>query len=123
MSLYVKLWFNLRTLVFETFLQQNDVLAAAELIQQKLTEMMSISTTSTNSTNSSDAALESINLFPHEKLQLHMDCLNALGEIISVNDVDDMGGVVRDVEIIFPMFIFSSFSNSVGPIFEHQSME
>ena len=35
-------------------------------------------------------------LHPHEKLQLHMDCLNALGEIVTVEDVDDMGGVVSE---------------------------
>lgn len=30
----------------------------------------------------------------NEKLQLHMDCMNALGEVVGVEDVDDMGGVV-----------------------------
>jgi hypothetical protein len=27
-----------------------------------------------------------------EQLQVHMDCMNALGEIVSIEDVDDMGG-------------------------------
>ena len=31
----------------------------------------------------------------HEQLQVHMDCLNAVGEIVSIEDVDDMGGSVR----------------------------
>jgi len=34
-----------------------------------------------------------VELLNHEKLQIHMDCLNALGEIINVDDVDDMGGI------------------------------
>lgn len=126
MSLYVKLWFNLRTLVFETFLQENDVLAAAELIQQKLTQMMSISSSSANSVTPSgeQAALEAINLFPHEKLQLHMDCLNALGEIVSVNDVDDMGGVVS-YKSMYCLILSTNDTvlNSAGHIFAPPFME
>lgn len=34
-------------------------------------------------------------LQPSEQLQVHMDCLNAVGEIVSIEDVDDMGGSVR----------------------------
>lgn len=34
-------------------------------------------------------------LRPNEQLQVHMDCLNAVGEIVSIEDVDDMGGSVR----------------------------
>lgn len=30
-----------------------------------------------------------------EWLQLHMDCMNAFGEIVGIEDVDDMGGSVR----------------------------
>lgn len=29
-----------------------------------------------------------------EKLQLHIDCMNALGEIVSLEDVNDLGGAV-----------------------------
>ena len=32
---------------------------------------------------------------PVEQLQVHMDCLDALGEIVSIEDVDDMGGAVQ----------------------------
>lgn len=39
-----------------------------------------------------DAA--SWSLRPHEQLQVHMDCLNAVGEIVTIEDVDDMGGSV-----------------------------
>lgn len=34
-------------------------------------------------------------LQPLEQLQVHMDCVNALGDIVSIEDVDDMGGAVR----------------------------
>lgn len=44
-------------------------------------------------------ALDDLKLLPHEKLQLHMDCVNALGEIVGVEDVDDMGGVVRNLPL------------------------
>lgn len=29
-----------------------------------------------------------------EKLQLHIDCMNSLGEIVSLEDVNDLGGAV-----------------------------
>ena len=32
---------------------------------------------------------------PHEKLQVHMDIMNAVGEIVTIEDVDDLGGSVR----------------------------
>ena len=35
-------------------------------------------------------------LRPNEQLQVHMDCLNAVGEIVSIEDVDDMGGSVSN---------------------------
>lgn len=34
-------------------------------------------------------------LVGEEKLQLHIDCMNALGEIVSLEDVNDLGGAVR----------------------------
>ena len=40
-----------------------------------------------------DAA--TLRLRPEEQLQVHMDCLNAVGEIVTIEDVDDMGGSVR----------------------------
>lgn len=49
-----------------------------------------------------------VQLLPHEKLQIHMDCLNALGEIVNVDDVDDMGGVVREL-FIYSLRIFFIF--------------
>lgn len=29
-----------------------------------------------------------------ERLQVHMDCMNAAGEVVAIEDVDDMGGAV-----------------------------
>jgi len=42
----------------------------------------------------STAGLSEVVLQPQEQLQVHMDCLNALGEVVSVDDVVDMGGTV-----------------------------
>jgi hypothetical protein len=40
----------------------------------------------------------SVELLAHEKLQIHMDCMNAVGEIITVDDVDDLGGAVSWID-------------------------
>ena len=42
-----------------------------------------------------DSLHASIQLLANEKLQIHMDCMNAVGEVITVDDVDDLGGAVR----------------------------
>ena len=34
-----------------------------------------------------------------ERLQVHMDCMNALGQIVKIEDVDDMGGLVSHVSV------------------------
>jgi hypothetical protein len=39
-------------------------------------------------------------LRPSEQLQVHMDCANAVGEIVSIEDVDDMGGSVSIMPVI-----------------------
>jgi hypothetical protein len=36
----------------------------------------------------------SVELLGHEKLQIHMDCMNSIGEVITVDDVDELGGAV-----------------------------
>ena len=41
------------------------------------------------------AAVNFIKLKPSERLQVHMDCLNAHGQLVGIEDVDDMGGQVR----------------------------
>lgn len=35
-----------------------------------------------------------LDLLSTEQLQVHMDCMNAVGEIVTIEDVDDMGGSV-----------------------------
>ena len=36
--------------------------------------------------------MEGVRLLPTEQLQVHMDCMNALGQLAAIEDVDDMGG-------------------------------
>lgn len=38
-----------------------------------------------------------------EYLQIHMDCMNALGEVITADDVEDLGGVVSDSYFLFDL--------------------
>lgn len=49
-----------------------------------------------------DSLHESIQLMAHEKLQIHMDCMNAVGEVITVDDVDDLGGAVSSFAQLKP---------------------
>lgn len=39
-------------------------------------------------------------LRPDEQLQVHMDCINAVGEIVAIEDVDDMGGSVSRLRCV-----------------------
>jgi hypothetical protein len=45
--------------------------------------------------NSAD--MNDVKLKSSERLQVHMDCLNAHGQIVGIEDVDDMGGQVCDL--------------------------
>lgn len=57
-------------------------------------------------------------LQPLEQLQVHMDCVNALGDIVSIEDVDDMGGAVRKHGLKYLHFLIAFKMNSkVYPIF------
>ena len=38
--------------------------------------------------------LQDVVLLPGETLKLHMDCMNSYGQIITIDDVDEMGGSV-----------------------------
>ena len=40
-----------------------------------------------------------------EQLQVHMDCLNALGEVVGIEDVDDMGGSVSALSFYIRVLI------------------
>ena len=71
--------------------------------------------------------LDHIILLANERLQLHIDCMNAYSQIISIEDVDDMKGTVS----LFISFFIDSYLililleslNSVGLMSEHQFME
>ena len=49
-----------------------------------------------------------VGLLPSERLQVHMDCMNALGQIITIEDVDDIGGSVSlfRFEFVLPNVLF-----------------
>ncbi len=38
------------------------------------------------------ASLHSLQLLSHEQLLIHMDCMNALGEVITADEVEELGG-------------------------------
>jgi hypothetical protein len=91
MSLYVKLWFALRVLVHDLFLSSRDVLTAATELQRQLNDVLR------NANDNSNVEVEfSLSMAgtmqANESLPLHIDCMNALGEIIALEDVQDMGG-------------------------------
>lgn len=91
-SLYIKLWFSLRGLAHDVFLAATDVLDAGTEIQRLLNALLC------NEPLDDDFPyLQSLpgHLQGDERLQLHIDCMNALGEIVSLEDVNDLGGAVR----------------------------
>jgi hypothetical protein len=50
-----------------------------------------------SSFSSSLSYLDDVVLLGSERLQVHMDCMNALGQVVAIEDVDDMGGSVRNM--------------------------
>lgn len=93
--LYVKLCVYLVRCSRIAFCNAFDIITAATELQEQLTAAM------TNSEYVTDKDLHS--LFPdlsplvlqgHERLQIHMDCMNALGEVITADEVDELGGAV-----------------------------
>ena len=49
--------------------------------------------------NNTSQVLNSVCLENSERLLVHMDCMNAFGQIVKIEDVDDMGG---QVALFFP---------------------
>eukprot|EP00981_Chlorochromonas_danica_P008896 scaffold2338_cov184-Ochromonas_danica.AAC.7 len=94
--LYVKLWLTMRYLAKKAFTGSSDILAAAGELQTKLTEAMT-----TEAPFQVDEDFVTLSrlfeknslLGAQEYLQIHMDCMNALGEVITADDVEDLGGV------------------------------
>lgn len=94
--IYVKLWLNLRRLVRETFASSPHILSAATALQAELSAVMTkdLSALTLSEEMAAYPSLftkESV-LLPHEQLVIHMDCMNALGEVITADDVEDLGG-------------------------------
>lgn len=86
-ELYFKLCVSFRYAVRRAFCQHNDVLDAGKFVQ----EIMHRLTTGQEKLQSA-SEVDSIKLLPSESLQVHMDCMNAHGQIVGIEDVDDMGG-------------------------------
>jgi hypothetical protein len=91
-GLYCTLWLALRILVRKAFAANTDVLEAGQQVQAWLDDLLR----GNFSAHLSPAAREHWGgltcMLPSERLQVHMDCMNALGQIISIEDVDDLGG-------------------------------
>jgi hypothetical protein len=45
--------------------------------------------------SSTTSHFNDVRLEDSERLLVHMDCMNAFGQIVKIEDVDDMGGQVR----------------------------
>eukprot|EP01032_Pedospumella_encystans_P011063 gene11063-12896_t len=106
-GLYVKLLLALRLVVKIAFARHNDVLEAGTEVQRKLDALMKGTPMEEGSAETDAEGLDiftqeqwaslrldtaALRLRPEEQLQVHMDCLNAVGEIVTIEDVDDMGG-------------------------------
>jgi len=55
------------------------------------------STTNTTTNTGSDNAMDKIYLRKGEVLSVHMDCLNQFGQLITLDDIHDVHGVVSRV--------------------------
>ena len=95
-GLYVKLWLGLRATVLAAFKSHVDVLEAGTYVQRTMDAFMKGKLDAEAAAAVGAVAdlpgLGAVRLRAGERLQVHMDCLNALGEVVSVEDVDDMGG-------------------------------
>lgn len=105
-ALYAKLWLSLRWAVRVAFVTFSDVLEAGTFLQACMDELMRGNTagpaTSSPITLPSgqtrtleyppELGLAAVALVSGERLQVHMDCLNAFGQVVTIDDIDDMGG-------------------------------
>ena len=113
-GLYVKLWLGLRHSVRAAFQIHEDVLEAGKYVQRAMDLLMKGKATDElfhmlqegtgggheeglldgikgfNLLMSSD--LVGVVLQAGERVQVHMDCMNGFGEVVTIEDVDDMGG-------------------------------
>ena len=93
-ALYVKVWLGLRFVVREAFATHNDVLDAATYIQQGIDDIMKGKPHSVILKDVPYLGLHDIILEMDEQLLVHIDCLDALGRIVSIEDIDEMGGTI-----------------------------
>lgn len=109
-SLYSKLYIYMRRIVKVAFATHCDVLEAGTYLQRKMNLAMSgqslvetsdsaeVTQALTAVFASSMYDLDSVKLLPvTEYLTVHMDCMNAMGKVVSVEDVDDMNGNVSTI--------------------------
>lgn len=111
-SLYVKLLLAMRLVVKIAFARHSDVLEAGTEVQRKLDAIMKGTQEESKEEDLDDEGVDifareqwralkldsaALRLRPEEQLQVHMDCINAVGEIVTIEDVDDMGGSVRNM--------------------------
>jgi hypothetical protein len=85
--LHYKLCTAFRFAVKTAFSENADVLDAGGAVQEMMHSFM------TGESDIDDCSdMKHVKLLPSERLQVHMDCLNAHGQLVGIEDVDDMGG-------------------------------
>lgn len=93
-SLYLKLQHCLGWAVRLAFSSYDDVLEAGQFVQLVLDAAMKGETVveGVKIPFPERLALQSVRLQGTEQLQVYMDCMNGFGKVVSIEDVDDMGG-------------------------------
>ena len=104
-SLYVKLSVGLKAIIRKLFNYEKDILEAANkfhllidlFMKGKYDEMNNAveglsCAIDLESISGEGFDLNDIVLGKNEQVQVHIDCLDALGRIVSIEDIDDMGG-------------------------------
>ena len=98
-SLNAKLVYCLRACIKSAFSVHSDVLDAGQAVQLTIDRMMKSSDPLTSDEIADGVlpvllplALRNVLLMGQEYLQVHMDCVNAHGSVVTIEDVDDLGG-------------------------------
>jgi len=85
--LYFKAWVALRWAVRTAFSVCHDVLDAGDAVQKYLHDILH-SNGSANCSHCTDV----VDGYFNGNIRVHMDCMNAIGQVVKIEDVDDMGG-------------------------------
>lgn len=93
-GLYLKLQHTLSWAVRVSFSQNADVLDAGRFVQLAVNAAMKgeMLVQKTQIPYPEGLGLEALKMEGVEQLQVHMDCMNSLGKVVSIEDVDDLGG-------------------------------